>query len=258
MALSGARNIEIGGIRYKWKGPGGHSRFRGWSPRDFRLVVQAPNGAMLVTTLWSKRWLPEHNYDEDNAREHKAAFSPGDVRTCIEAAIKAGWSPQSRQKTFVLDPAPDCKDYGPHGAPRDESHRRYGPCYHGVRGYCWECAAYARETEELLTRARAEGYNHIQPEQECCLVCFKQGRVYAAEIRSGQMPTRFHQSPWRVVRYRVDGPFGEREDYGVVCSAEHEERFYELCRQGIPTLYDHIFENLENGAFDDDYEQNPG
>lgn len=241
MALSGARNIEIEGLAFKWKAKGSYNWLIGWSPKEIRLVVVAPGGAGFTTTLFSKNWLPEHEGDTDNASTHKAEFTPGDVRLCIQEAMRAGWSPHGRgRQPFILATPPEGRDYGPKDAPRNENPRRYGPCHHGVRGSCWECNELRNELDQALRR-HPDYPNHRPSQYEECLICFKKGSILEHEIRGGVMPERFKMSPWRIVNYSVDQrPMA----YGTVCSVEHEVEFYERVRRGIPTRLDRILSEV--------------
>jgi hypothetical protein len=249
MALSGARNITVEDIAYQWKARW-HSphRYQGWSPKSVNLVVLSPSGAMLTTQFFSKNWLDEHERDPENARTHQAAFSPKDVRNAIEAALKAGWSPNSRaKKPFVLDPAPNGKDYGPPDAPRNLNPEHYGPCSHGVRAndYCSDCAYFREELLRIRVEIAART-PPVMPEKEFCIVCFKRhGSLYTHEVGE-KLPERFKDSPWKTVRYVVD----EREGFAVVCSSDCEGRFYDLVRQDVPNLYERIFASLVDESVD--------
>jgi len=111
--ISGGRKITLHNLTFRWKTKGSYNWLIGWSPKLIRLVVVAPSGSGFVTTLYSKNWLDEHEWDTDNASPHKAEFTPRDVRLCIEAAIQAGWDPKGRKRSFDLKTPPNCTDYGP-------------------------------------------------------------------------------------------------------------------------------------------------
>ena len=188
----GWRHIVIGQVTYEYRGPA-------HAGTSFVLRVRAPSGASFESTLWAKIENP--------------AFTPADARTCIEHAIRLGWSPLSRLKRPLVVTAPDCADYGP--------------------------------MKSLRRETRWPEHEHFEPAlPECCLVCHKQGQIYLWNISAGgKLDARFDAGPWRVVKYLVDQVIPNREDFGVVCSEAHEAEFYKLVRRDYPSVYDRLSED---------------
>ncbi len=101
-----SRSIVVGGRTFRWLTKGGKSRYRGDSNESITVIVQEEAerpGVPLRSTLLSKAWLANPDYADDNAFGHKAAVTPADVRSLIEAGLASGWEPSARGTTFAFN-----------------------------------------------------------------------------------------------------------------------------------------------------------
>lgn len=218
------RKIVVNGTEFRWfaKGHGPCGRWIGsWSPKTLRLVVTAPSGASFRMELHSKNWGRIHDYNREDASPHLAALRPAHIRTFIQQALKAGWSPISRRSIVLVPEDIPEADYGPQGAPKEGDRPSY-LCMHGIRGDCSWCLD-------------GVPFDTFSPMKAECLVCFKESPysetlVFRNVLPPGWLPV--HYSNHKFLR-----------ETGIVCSGRCEERFHTLMRQGLPSVYDHMRAN---------------
>ena len=112
MGLKGGRNIVVGDISYRWKFKAhkdNQTRF-GNSAQFAHVAIHTADGpGKLIAQVKSKLDIPVDN-DLQNGAEHKARFSPGDVRLLIETALDNGWDTTSKTQ-FSAPEGIDLTDY---------------------------------------------------------------------------------------------------------------------------------------------------
>lgn len=102
MGLKGGRNILVAGETYRWKFKAHKdnlTRYR-MSPRFAHVAVQQDAerpGRPMVAQLESSVFVSYEAHDGDTGHlDHRARFTPSDVRKLVEAALDAGWDPTSK------------------------------------------------------------------------------------------------------------------------------------------------------------------
>lgn len=112
MALKKSRPILVEGQTYRWKFKAHKdnlTRF-GQSPKHAHIAIQATDKpGKLIAWVESKLDIPEDS-DLQNGAEHKARFSPGDVKHLILVAQDCGWDLNSKTQ-FDFPPDVELTDF---------------------------------------------------------------------------------------------------------------------------------------------------
>jgi hypothetical protein len=113
VSIHKGRKLTVLGEPYTWRLSDKGGRIDGTSGKEATFTAQhsGAHGALLRVRLFSTKWTERHETDDYLQETHRCAFTPGDARTLIEAAIESGWKPKEKGSEHHGAPLVDLGDY---------------------------------------------------------------------------------------------------------------------------------------------------